>query len=191
MSAPGVIRQDQYGRLTTAHEIARHGEDEVGVGAEHPVQESVGHFLRDVGRRLTTSPAPTRSFGCRSRRWAAPPEPDRVRRHRRDDAIRGPLYEVPDEGSRNAEAEHHELVDAQVIHQTEVVVSIGIPRPVDLERTGRTDPRSCEVRIDAADTSLNASIVLKGLPPRMPAIVEPLTPPPAMSSSGNPEPLSS
>src|SRR5207253_405275 len=30
-----IIRQDQYGRLTIAHEIARHGKDEVGVGAVH------------------------------------------------------------------------------------------------------------------------------------------------------------
>src|SRR5215831_20726438 len=28
-----IVRQDQYRRLAIAHEIARHGEDEVGVGA--------------------------------------------------------------------------------------------------------------------------------------------------------------
>ena len=41
------------------------------------------------------------------------------------------------------------------------------------------------------NSPLNASIVLKGLPPRMPAIVEPFNPPPAMSNSGKPEPVSS
>ena len=30
----------------------------------------------------------------------------------------------------------HELVDPQVIHQAEMVVGVGIPRAVDLERAG-------------------------------------------------------
>src|SRR5882724_796958 len=44
-----VVRQDQYRCLARTHEIARHGEDEVGVGAIHPVQEGVDHLHRDVG----------------------------------------------------------------------------------------------------------------------------------------------
>lgn len=31
---------------------------------------------------------------------------------------------------------HHELVDAEVIHQAEMVIRVGIPRPVDLKRAG-------------------------------------------------------
>ena len=44
----GVIRQDQYGRLARAHEIACHGPDEVGVGPVHFGQEPVDHVHGDV-----------------------------------------------------------------------------------------------------------------------------------------------
>src|ERR1700681_3344835 len=47
-----VVRQDQYGRLAIAHEIARHGEDEVGVGAEHLGQELLDPLHRDLGPAL-------------------------------------------------------------------------------------------------------------------------------------------
>jgi len=52
-----IVRQDQHGRLTIAHEIARHREDEVGVGAVHPGQEFVDGLHRDVGR-LASAPDP-------------------------------------------------------------------------------------------------------------------------------------
>ena len=66
-----------------------------------------------------------------------------------------PPQEVPDEGAADAEAHHHELLDAQVIHQTEMVVGIGIPRPVDLERAGGLPAVSvAQVRRDAAELSL-------------------------------------
>jgi hypothetical protein len=39
-----IIRQDQDGRLAIAHEIARHGEDEVGIGFEHPGHELIGRL---------------------------------------------------------------------------------------------------------------------------------------------------
>jgi pimeloyl-ACP methyl ester carboxylesterase len=52
------------------------------------------------------------------------PEPDGLGRHGRDNAIGRTSQEVPDEGAANAEAQHHELVDAQVIHQTEMVIGV-------------------------------------------------------------------
>jgi len=47
-----IIRQDQQGRLTIAHEIARHREDEVGIGAVHSGQEFIGHLHGEVGPAL-------------------------------------------------------------------------------------------------------------------------------------------
>jgi hypothetical protein len=44
-----VVRQHEYRRPAVAHEIARHGKDEVGVGAVHLGEEGVEHRHRDVG----------------------------------------------------------------------------------------------------------------------------------------------
>jgi hypothetical protein len=41
-----------------------------------------------------------------------------------------------DERAADAEAQHHELPDAQVVHQAKMVVGVGVPGPVDLERAG-------------------------------------------------------
>src|SRR5438128_3308274 len=46
-----IIRQDQYGRLAIAHEIARHSEDEVRVGAVHLGQK----FVDRKSTRLNSS----------------------------------------------------------------------------------------------------------------------------------------
>ena len=40
-----------------------------------------------------------------------------LRQHGRDDAIGRALQQVPDQGAADAEAQHHELVDAQVVHE--------------------------------------------------------------------------
>src|SRR5262249_13556432 len=65
------------------------------------------------------------------------PESNRLCRHGGDNTIRCSLQQIPDERAANAEAQNHELVDAQVIHETKMVVRVGIPRPVDLKRPGR------------------------------------------------------
>src|SRR5678815_4357637 len=44
-----VVRQDQYRVLATPNEIAGHGEEEVGVGFEHPGHELIGRLHRDLG----------------------------------------------------------------------------------------------------------------------------------------------
>jgi hypothetical protein len=59
-----------------------------------------------------------------------------LRWHRRDDAVAGPLEQVPDERTADAETEHHELADAEMIHQADVVVGVGVPRSVDFEQPG-------------------------------------------------------
>src|SRR5256885_7298233 len=64
------------------------------------------------------------------------PESARLRQHGSDDTVGCPLQKVPNQRTTDAEAHHHELVDPQVIHQTDMVIGIGIPRPIDLERAG-------------------------------------------------------
>ena len=70
-----------------------------------------------------------------------------------------------------------------------MVIGIGIPRPVDLERAGRLAGIGvAQVRVDAAVLSLELLDRVKGVV--QPEIVE-FNPPPAMSSNGKPEPASS
>ena len=78
----------------------------------------------------------------------------------------------------------------QVIHQSEMVVGIGIPRPLDLERAGGLAAVGvAQVRRDAAILALELLDRVEGSCVR-PAIVE-FSPPPAISSNGKPEPCSS
>ena len=37
-------------------------------------------------------------------------------------------------GPADAKTVHHELVDAEMIHQSEMIVGVGIPGPIGLER---------------------------------------------------------
>src|SRR6185436_294122 len=63
--------------------------------------------------------------------------------------------EVPDEGAANAEAHHHELADAQVVREPDMVIGIRIPRRLDLERAGGLPAVGvAQVRRDAAVLSL-------------------------------------
>src|SRR5439155_18449956 len=65
------------------------------------------------------------------------------------------LQETPDERAADAEPHHHELVDAQMIHQAEVVVGVGLPRPIDFNWPGGLAGRGvAQVRRDAAILSL-------------------------------------
>ena len=59
-----------------------------------------------------------------------------MRRNGSGDVADGPLQQIPDERVADAEAKHHERANAQMIHQTDMVVGIGVPGTVDLERTG-------------------------------------------------------
>ena len=104
---------------------------------------------------------------------------------------RRPLQQVPDERAADAEAEHHELLDAQVVHQPELVVGIGVPRPVDLERArGLAAIGVAQVRRDAAVLVLELLERIERRVAGEKAIVE-FSPPPGMTSSGKPEPASS
>src|SRR5882672_4197755 len=83
-----VIRQDQYGRLAIAHEIARHGEDEVGVGAEHPGHEFLDHLGREIGPALDQFRTPASHADIVHDVGHLRPEPDGLRRYGRHDTSR-------------------------------------------------------------------------------------------------------
>jgi len=91
---------------------------------------------------------------------------------------------------RQCRSEHQELADAEVIHQPEMVVGIGVPRPVDRERPGGLAAIGvAQIRRDDAVLALNSSNGLNGWVFR-PSTVE-FNPPPGITSSGKPEPASS
>src|SRR5262249_7334069 len=83
--------------------------------------------------------------------------------HSRDNPIGCPLQQVPDERAPDAEAHHHELVDAQVIHQPELIVRISVPWVVDLERTrGLAATSVAQIGRDAVVLSLEIFDRIKG-----------------------------
>jgi len=72
-----------------------------------------------------------------------------------------------------------------------MVIGVGIPRPVDLERAGRLATVGvAQVRRDTAVLVLELRDRSKGAPWLKAEIVE-FNPPPAMISNGKPEPASS
>src|SRR5262245_40156585 len=72
--------------------------------------------------------------------------------HCRDDPVTGALQQVPDEGPADAETEHHELLDAEMVHQAEMIVGIGVPRPVHFQRArGLTAFGIPQIRRDHAE----------------------------------------
>src|SRR6266850_6120460 len=50
------------------------------------------------------------------------------------DALGGPLHQLPGKAAADAVAHVEELLDAQMIHQSELVVSEGAPGVVDRDR---------------------------------------------------------
>jgi hypothetical protein len=61
----------------------------------------------------------------------------RLHRHRRDDTVSGAFQQVSDERSADAEPHRHELTDAKVVHQADMVVGVGVPCSADLQWPSR------------------------------------------------------
>src|SRR5262249_30259190 len=86
-----------------------------------------------------------------------------LRQHRCGNSSRCALQKTPDERAADAEAHYRELVDPQMIHQAELVVGIGFPWALDLDRAGGLAARSvAQVRRDAAILSLELLDRIKG-----------------------------
>src|SRR5438477_215444 len=146
-----IIGQDQYRRLAIADEIARDGEDEIGVGAIHFGQEFMHHLHGDVApsRGALRTPVLHVSFVEKVAHFRA--RAAGLRQHGRDDTIGCPAQQVPDHRAADAESENEELVDAEVIHQAKVIVGVCVPWPVDFERAGGLPATGvAQVRSDAA-----------------------------------------
>jgi hypothetical protein len=128
---------------------------QVGVGAVHPGQKPVDHLHRDLGPSLYQLRTPPLHVVVVEQIAHLRTGPAGLRQHGGDDAIGRASQEVPDEGAANAETHHHELLDAQVIHQAEMVIGVGVPRPVDLEWAGGLAAVGVtQVRRDAAVLAL-------------------------------------
>ena len=184
-----IVGQDQYRRLAIATKWRVTVKTKSGLMRYIFVRNLSTISIVTSGRRSSAGPQP--SCCLRRRGRASPGGPAGLRQHGRDHTIGRAPQKVPDEGAANAETHHHELVDAQVIHHTEMVVGICIPRPVDLERAGGLAGIGvAQVRRDAAILSLELRDRVKRERSVKPEIVE-FNPPPAMSSKGKPEPASS
>src|SRR5436309_2699020 len=131
-----VVWQYENRRPAVAHEVACYGKHEVGVAAVHLVEKAAGDVHCDVGAAFDQCGRPALDVVLVEQVGHRRAEAARLRQYGGDDAAGGPLQQVPDEGAADAEAQHHELPDAEVIHQTDMIVGIGVPRPVDLEGAG-------------------------------------------------------
>src|SRR6516162_1979749 len=159
-----VVRQHQYRRLTSAYEIARHGEYEVSVRAVHLADEGVDHLHRDVGPTGAQRRAPALDVILVEEVGNLRAEAARLRQHGGDDAPGRAPQQVPDERGADAEAHHHELPDAEVVDHAELVVGVGVPWSVDLERTGGLAAIGvAEVRRDNAVLALELLHRVKGV----------------------------
>ena len=119
-----IIRQDQYRRLAVADEIARDGEDEIGIGAIHFGQEFIDRLHRDVASSRGQLRTPVLHVAFVEKVAHLGTRAAGLRQHGGDNAFRCPPQQVPDQRAADAEAHHHELVDAEVIHEAEVVIGI-------------------------------------------------------------------
>src|SRR5215471_15078952 len=63
-------------------------------------------------------------------------DPDRLLEDGRDDSFRRDREQLQDERAADAAAEHQEPVDAQMIHDCELVCRVGTPRVASLKRAG-------------------------------------------------------
>ena len=132
-----VVGHDQHRRLALLDEIAAHREHEVGIGAVHFGQEFIDLIHGDLGPPLHQLRAPSLHVVFVEEIARLGARAARLRQHGGDHAIGRALQQIPDEGPADAEAVHHELVDAEMIHQADMVVGVGIPGAIGLERAGR------------------------------------------------------
>jgi hypothetical protein len=106
-----VVRQDQDRRLAGAHEVARHGVDEVGALGVHVGEKVVHHLHRDVRPARAERWTPALHVILVGEIGQLRTEPAGLRQYGRDDALGRPLQQVPDEGAADAEAQHHAFPD--------------------------------------------------------------------------------
>ena len=118
-----VVRQDQDRRLAAAHEIARDGEHEIGVGPEHFRDVAVDRIGGDIGPAFEEVHRPGLADVVEHVGHLGS-EAHRLRDDRRGDTVGRALEEVPDERPADAEAHHGELLHAEMVEQRELIVGV-------------------------------------------------------------------
>src|SRR6266849_8359904 len=98
-----VVGRDQQRRPDGAHEIARHGEDEVGALRVHAGEEVMDHGHRDVGALLAKLRPPALDVVLVEKIRDLRPETAGLHHRGRDDAHRSPLDQVVNHRPADAE----------------------------------------------------------------------------------------
>src|SRR5215813_5194737 len=128
-----VVRQDQHRGPAGSHEVARGCEDEVGRRAVEVVQIALDHLHRDVGPPRAEGRSPVRDVVVPEDVRALGPVSAGLAQDGGHHALRRSLEQLEYERAADAVAQHEELVRAQVVHQTELVVRVGVPGLLDLQ----------------------------------------------------------
>src|SRR6266850_5040297 len=128
-----VVGGDQQRRLDGAHEIARHREDKVSAVGVHAGEKVVDHGHGEVGALLAQRRSPALDVVLVEQVEHLGPGAAGLHHRGGHHALRSPLDEVVDHGPADAEAHDQELPDAEVVHQPELVVGVGVPGAVDLQ----------------------------------------------------------
>jgi hypothetical protein len=155
----------------------------------------VDHGHRDVGPPRAQRRPPALDVVLVEQVGDLGPEPARLQHRGRDHALRGPPDQVVDHRTADAEAHDQELPDAQVVHQPELVVGVGVPGPVDLQRAaGLPGVGVAQVALRRSAQMQRKSLRYRSIGSNGEAVChdasDELSPPPGMSSSGKPEPTS-
>ena len=132
-----VVRQNEDRFTAVLDECARHAVEEIRLHAPQAVEillDRVHRHFRPASAELgqpivvAVPPHDVRIFR---------PMPDRLAKHRGNDAIWRPLQQLPGEAAADAVAHIKEFADAEMVHQPELVVGECVPRILDRNRTGR------------------------------------------------------
>src|SRR5215813_10005013 len=164
-----VVREDEDRGPAGPHEIARHREDEVGGRAVEVVQVTLDHLHADVGSPSAQGRPPVRDVVVPEDVGVLRPVPARLAQHRGHHTIRCALEQLENERAADAVAQHEELTDAQVVHEAELIVRVGIPRLLELQRAGGLSAIGvAQVHADAAKVVFEFLHGVEGGPRRPP-----------------------
>ena len=128
-----IIPHDEQRQLDRAHQITGHGEHEVRAVRVHAGQEFVDHADREVGTLLARRRSPALRLLLIEGFGGLGPEAARLRHGARDDALPRQPDEVMDIGPPCGSPSPG-TPGAEVVHQPELIVGVGVPGTLDLQR---------------------------------------------------------
>src|SRR6516225_5193597 len=125
--------QDEHRRAEGPHLVPGHADSEVG--SPHRGGERLDLIAAEIvtlAHELLTPLLPE----VVKQLPVARDDPDRLLEDGRDDSFRRQVEQLEDERAADAAAEHQEPVDAEMIHDGELVCRVGAPRVAGLQRAG-------------------------------------------------------